>query len=93
MTDPKYPHGKLNENDEGELAMAISHEDGNVVLNFNTPEFASWQYNSMIRERMLADEATPGIPLVLPSSELVRHRLAPRVRPVHSHGDVTWVTR
>lgn len=37
MTDPKYPHGKLNEHDEGELAMAISHEDGNVVLHFTKP--------------------------------------------------------
>jgi hypothetical protein len=63
-----------------------------VVLNFNTPEFASWQYNSMIRERLLADPipGRPELPLVFPSSELAPHPLAPRIRPTYAHGDVTW---
>lgn len=65
-----------------------------VLLNFNTPEYASLQYNSMVREKLLADpipnRAGDPLPLVFPSSELVPHRLAPRIRPVHAHGDVTW---
>jgi hypothetical protein len=63
-----------------------------VVLNFNTPEFASWQYNAMVRERLLADPIPerPDLPLVYPSSELVAHRLAPGIRPTYAHGDVTW---
>lgn len=30
----EYPDGQLNENDEGELRIQVSHEKGNVVLNF-----------------------------------------------------------
>ena len=63
-----------------------------VVLNFNTPEFASFQYNSMIRERLLADPI-PGhehLPLVFPSSELARHWAAPGITATYAHGDVTW---
>jgi hypothetical protein len=60
-----------------------------VVMNFNTPEYASWQYNSMIKEKLVAD-TIPGtdLPQVFPSSELTRHRLAPGVKPVHEHGDL-----
>lgn len=63
-----------------------------VVPNFNTPEFASFQYNSMVREKLLAGPVPghPDLPLVFPSSELAPHRLAPGIRPVHRHGDVTW---
>lgn len=62
-----------------------------VVLNFNTPEFASWQYNAMVREKLLADPvpSDPRWPQVLPSSELARHRLAPGIRPTFAHGDLT----
>ena len=70
MTDPKYPHGKLNEHDEGELAMAISHEDGNVVLNFNKP--VAWigmpPEQAMGLAELLIEHARalkPGIPLTL----------------------------
>lgn len=62
-----------------------------VVLNFNTPEFASLQYNAMIREKLLADPV-PGherFPQVLPSSELARHPLAPGIKPTYAHGDLT----
>ena len=62
-----------------------------VILNFNTPEFASWQYNSMVAEKLIADPV-PGrehFKQVVPSSELVRHRLAPRVTPTFRHGDLT----
>jgi hypothetical protein len=62
-----------------------------VVLNFNTPEFASWQYNSMIKEKLIADpiQGHPALPQVLPSSELTRHRLAPGIRPTFEHGELT----
>lgn len=62
-----------------------------VVMNFNTPEFASWQYNSMIKEKLIADPipGRPELPQVFPSSELTRHRLAPGIRPIHEHGDLT----
>jgi hypothetical protein len=61
-----------------------------VVLNFNTPEFASWQYNAMVREKLLAHPVPddPRWPQVLPSSELARHRLAPGIRPTFAHGDL-----
>lgn len=64
-----------------------------VILNFNTPEWASWQYNSMVAESLIADRI-PGTPFpnVVPSSELTRHRLAPRIRPTFEHGDLTLGT-
>jgi glyoxylase-like metal-dependent hydrolase (beta-lactamase superfamily II) len=62
-----------------------------VVLNFNTPEFASWQYNSMIKEKLIADPIPerPELPQVYPSSELTRHPLAPGIRPAYRHGELT----
>ena len=62
-----------------------------VILNFNTPEYASWQYNSMVAESLIADPI-PGAPhfkQVVPSSELDRHRLAPRIKPTYFHGELT----
>lgn len=62
-----------------------------VILNFNTPEFASWQYNSMVAEALIADPV-PGaehFKQVVPSSELARHRLAPRIKPTYRHGELT----
>lgn len=35
-----YPEGKLGPNDEGALQFAITHYQGKVVVNFNTP--VSW---------------------------------------------------
>ena len=62
-----------------------------VVMNFNTPEFASWQYNSMIKEKLIADPIPdrPQLPQVLPSSELAPHPLAPGIRPTYRHGDLS----
>ncbi len=62
-----------------------------VVMNFNTPEFASLQYNSMVKEKLVADAVPgrPGFRQTVPSSELVRHALAPGIRPTYSHGDLT----
>lgn len=61
-----------------------------ALLNFNTPEFASWQYNSMIKEKLIADPIPEHseFPQVFPSSELVRHRLAPGIRPTYRHGEL-----
>lgn len=60
-----------------------------VVMNANTLEFAAWQYDSMVVERLLADplEDAP-FPRCFPSSELTPHRLAPLVRPTHVHGRI-----
>jgi hypothetical protein len=62
-----------------------------VVMNFNTPEYASLQYNSMIKEKLIADPlpGRPQLPQVFPSSELTRHRLAPGIKPAFEHGDLS----
>ncbi len=62
-----------------------------VILNYNTPEYASWQYNSMVAERLVADPIPghPHLPQVMPSSELGTHRLAPRIKPTYRHGELT----
>jgi glyoxylase-like metal-dependent hydrolase (beta-lactamase superfamily II) len=65
--------------------------DFEVILNYNTPEYASWQYNSMVAEKLMAD-ALPGaahLPFVVPSSEIAPHRLAPRLKPAYRHGALT----
>jgi len=43
-------------------------------MNVNTPEYASWQYNSMVKEKLIADPVPdqPEFPQVFPSSELTR---------------------
>lgn len=33
----KFPDGKLNPTDRGEIAIAVGAEQGNVVLNFGVP--------------------------------------------------------
>lgn len=33
----KFPEGKINERDEGEIAFAVGVEDGKIVLNFGKP--------------------------------------------------------
>jgi hypothetical protein len=64
-----------------------------VVMNMNTPEYASWQYNSMVKEKLIADPVPdhPEFPQVFPSSELTRSRFAPHFRPTFEHGDLTLV--
>lgn len=37
MSDDKFPNGKLNDEDEGELAIRISTESGNIRLDFAEP--------------------------------------------------------
>jgi hypothetical protein len=62
-----------------------------VILNYNTPEWASWQYNSMVAEKLIADSIPerPHLPQVVPSSELTTHRLARGVKPLYEHGQLT----
>lgn len=62
-----------------------------VLMNFNTPEYASWQYNSMIKEKLIADPipGRPELRQVFPSSELTRSRWAPGIKPIYEHGDLT----
>jgi len=61
-----------------------------VILNANTREHALDQYTSMVLEKTLADPIAdrPELPQVFSSSELVPHRLAPGLSPVHSHGAI-----
>jgi hypothetical protein len=37
MSDPQYPHGKLNDDDEGALQLLVYTEENNVVINFGKP--------------------------------------------------------
>jgi glyoxylase-like metal-dependent hydrolase (beta-lactamase superfamily II) len=60
-----------------------------VIMNANTIEFAAWQYDSMMVERLLADpSADAPFPQCFPSSELTPHRLAPGVKPSHQHLEI-----
>jgi hypothetical protein len=60
-----------------------------VIMNANTLEFASWQYDSMVVEAMLADPAPDSpFPQCFPSSELTAHRLAPGTAPTYHHGRI-----
>lgn len=33
----RFPEGKLNENDEGELRLAVTSKDGKVIVDFGKP--------------------------------------------------------
>lgn len=54
-----------------------------VVLNANTPELTSIQYNNMVKEKLVADRGGPGgeWPQHFPSSEMSPWRLAPGATP------------
>jgi hypothetical protein len=61
------------------------------ILNSNTRENSLDQYISMALEKTLADPSTqrPEFPQCFPSSEMVKSRLAPGLRPTFSHGLIT----
>jgi hypothetical protein len=60
-----------------------------VVPNANPLEFASWQYNSMVAESLVADRTDDGLfPQCFPSSELAAHPLSPGTAPTHVHAVV-----
>ncbi len=62
-----------------------------VILNANTREGSLDQYTSMVLEKTLADAVPdrPELPQHFPSSELIRHRLAPGLSPSYAHGPIT----
>ncbi|MCW2974033.1 MAG: hypothetical protein JWN72_2306 [Thermoleophilia bacterium] len=65
-----------------------------VVMNFNTPEYASLQYNSMVKEKLIADPV-PGreqFPQVFPTSEFTKYWMAPGIKPTYEHGELTLGT-
>lgn len=62
-----------------------------VVLNANTIEFTATQYNSMVKEKLIADRGGPGGEWVqhFSSSELSPWALAPGVGPSFTFGAIT----
>jgi hypothetical protein len=62
------------------------------ILNSNTRESSLDQYVSMALEKTLADPsaARPEFPQCFPSSEMVKSRLAPGLKPTFSHGKIEY---
>lgn len=62
-----------------------------VVLNANTPELAAIQYNSMVKEKLIADRGGPGgaWPQHFSSSEMTPWRLSPAVTPSFTYKGIT----
>ena len=65
--------------------------ESEFILNSNTRENSLDQYISMALEKTLADPSTerPEFPQCFPSSEMVKSRLAPGLKPTFSHGGIT----
>ncbi|MBT8495336.1 MAG: hypothetical protein KJO07_19975 [Deltaproteobacteria bacterium] len=65
--------------------------DVEVVLNANTRESSLDQYTSMVLEKTVADRCPdrPEFPQHFSSSEMVRSRLAPGLRPTYSHASIS----
>lgn len=61
-----------------------------VVLNSNTPESSGQQYNSMVKEKLVADRGGPGGEWVqhFPSSEMTPWHLALRTGPSFTYGEI-----
>jgi hypothetical protein len=59
-----------------------------VVINANTPELTAVHYNSMIKEKLIADRGGPGGDWMqhFASSELTPWKLAPLVSPSFTYG-------
>ncbi len=68
-------------------AQATGHE---VIMNANTLEGSLDQYNSMVKEKLLADPYAPDPRFVqhFSSSELIHSPIAPGLRPTHSIREV-----
>ncbi len=66
--------------------------ESEFILNSNTRENSLDQYVSMALEKTLADPSAerPEFPQCFPSSELVKSRMAPGLRPTFSHGSISW---
>lgn len=60
-----------------------------VILNANVLEFTAWQYNSMVVEKHVADQAGTGpFRQTFPSSELARTALSPGTAPTFRHRSI-----
>ena len=66
--------------------------ESEFILNSNTRENSLDQYISMALEKTLADPSAerPEFPQCFPSSEMVKSRMAPGLRPTFSHGSISW---
>ncbi len=66
--------------------------ESEFILNSNTRENSLDQYTSMALEKTLADPSAerPEFPQCFPSSEMVKSRMAPGLRPTFSHGSISW---
>jgi hypothetical protein len=62
-----------------------------IVMNGNTMETRAEQYDSIVKEKLIADVSAvdPRFIQFFPSSELQYSRLSPLVRPTFSHGAIT----
>ncbi|MHB1504421.1 MAG: MBL fold metallo-hydrolase [Acidimicrobiales bacterium] len=62
-----------------------------VVLNGNTIELTAWQYNSMVKEKLVADRGGPGGEWVqhFPSSELTPWAGSPGTSPSFTWGTIS----
>ncbi len=49
----KFPEGQLNQTDEGEIKIAITAQDGKVIINFGTP--VAWFGMNPTQARQLAE--------------------------------------
>lgn len=64
----EFPEGKLNKSDEGELRLAVTAKDGNVIIAFGTPvtwmgmppESARTLANSLLKQADKAEKEKGG---------------------------------
>ena len=48
----RFPEGQLNSNDEGEIRIAVGHQDGKVIIDFGKP--TAWIGFTSEQARLLA---------------------------------------
>jgi hypothetical protein len=48
----RFPEGHLNSNDEGEIRLAVGHQDGKVIIDFGKP--VAWLGCNSEQARLLA---------------------------------------
>jgi hypothetical protein len=74
------------------LAGMCRHQDLDVILNANTPEFGATQYTSMVLEKTVVDRVNraPGFVQMFPSSEVTPTPFAPGLSPSIVHGGLVY---
>ena len=74
------------------LAKACRMADVDLLLNANTPELGSVQYNSMVLEKTLTSRVAraPGFCQMFPSSEVIPSMIAPGLKPTVQHGSLRY---